>query len=290
MGEQIDKGDGLRLILHADDYGISAGANFAIRDSYRRGSLTSTSVMVNMPGFADAVQHLEETVELGMGLHASLNVGRPVSRAQDVERLVGHDGFLRSSFLWHLRASGEARYLDQVRRELHGQLGRALDAGFRLDHLNSQSHIHMIPRVHEVFLEVAEDAGIRWVRRSAEPTENHPAGGGPANLLKCWIIGRCLERLGGETGEVGFIGLRHSGRMYKSTLAQYVERLPDGVWEILTHPGTGVVSEGDDYQRFVRRYLVEEARQREWAGLVSDRLKQAMQERGVASMRYGDLP
>lgn len=78
--------------------------------------------------------------------------------------------------------------------------------------------------------------------------------------------------------------------MYKSTLAQYVERLPDGVWEILTHPGTGVVSEGDDYQRFVRRYLVEEARQREWAGLVSDRLKQAMQERGVASMRYGDLP
>ena len=290
MTGQIDGGDGLRLILHADDYGISAGANFAIRDAYRRGSLTSTSVMVNMPGFADAVQHLEETMELGIGLHASLNVGRPVSRDQDVDRLVGHDGFLRSSFLWHLRASGEARYLDQVRRELHGQFERALDAGFRLDHLNSQSHIHMIPPVHEVFLEVAEDAGIRWVRRSAEPAEGHPAGGGPVNLLKCWMIGRCLQRLGGETGEVGFIGLRHSGRMYESTLAQYVERLPDGVWELLTHPGTGVVSEGDDYQRFVRGYLLEEDRQREWEGLVSDRLEQAMHERGVASVRYGDLP
>ena len=40
-----------RLIINADDFGLSPGVNRGIVEAFREGILTSTTMLVNMPSF-----------------------------------------------------------------------------------------------------------------------------------------------------------------------------------------------------------------------------------------------
>ncbi len=290
MEEETPFSNRLHLILHADDYGISESANLAIRDAHARGCLTSTSLMANMPGLEDAIRHQDQVSGLGIGIHISLNVGRPVSDYRNLDRLTNTDGFFHGSFLWHLQASRSPRYQEQAKREIFSQLERLLDRGFKLDHMNSQSHLHMIPPLFDIFADAAVEAGIPHLRNSSEPWRGHPTGSGIANYLKRILILTLLLRASKNSNDVGFIGIRHSGQMIESSLIYYVENLPDGVWEVLTHPGTAHLTRESEYQHFVAKYLSDHNRRKEWEGLISQSLSEAIQQRGASLLRFCDLP
>src|SRR5437773_1986596 len=72
--------DAPRLVVNADDFGLSAGVNRGILEAYVAGVVSSVSVLVNAPGWTDAVQRLRDLGPgLGVGLHLNLTMGRPVS-------------------------------------------------------------------------------------------------------------------------------------------------------------------------------------------------------------------
>ena len=58
-----------RLIVNADDFGLSPSVNEAVVRAHRDGILTSASLMVNAPGFAEAVELARANPRLGVGLH-----------------------------------------------------------------------------------------------------------------------------------------------------------------------------------------------------------------------------
>jgi predicted glycoside hydrolase/deacetylase ChbG (UPF0249 family) len=69
----------LRLIVNADDYGRTPGVSRGIREAHRRGIVTSTTCMMNMPAVVDDIAlALEETPRLGLGVHLVLTSGRPL--------------------------------------------------------------------------------------------------------------------------------------------------------------------------------------------------------------------
>src|SRR2546430_15579124 len=76
--------DARRLIVNADDFGLSAGVNRGVLEAHETGVVSSVSVLVNAPGWTDAAQRLRDLSspsfpELGVGLHLNLTTGRPVS-------------------------------------------------------------------------------------------------------------------------------------------------------------------------------------------------------------------
>jgi chitin disaccharide deacetylase len=75
------------LIVNADDFGASAGINRGILHGHRRGIVTSTSLMVNMPAAAEAVVLSREVPDLGIGLHVNFTneSEAPVVDITDVE-------------------------------------------------------------------------------------------------------------------------------------------------------------------------------------------------------------
>ncbi len=81
-----------RLIVNADDFGLTTEVNKGIIEAYRNGIVTSTTIMVNMPGFADAVEKIRCTPGLAVGIHLNLTYGVPVLGADQVRSLVGPDG------------------------------------------------------------------------------------------------------------------------------------------------------------------------------------------------------
>ena len=64
------------LVINADDFGMTANVNAAIRKAHREGILTSASLMVAEPGFADAVGIAKQNAALGVGLHVVTSFDR----------------------------------------------------------------------------------------------------------------------------------------------------------------------------------------------------------------------
>src|SRR5437762_7703708 len=71
--------DAPRLVVNADDFGLSAGVNRGILEAHAAGVVSSVSVLVNAPGWDDAVGRLRDLGArpgLGVGLHVNLTMGR----------------------------------------------------------------------------------------------------------------------------------------------------------------------------------------------------------------------
>ena len=77
-----------RLIITADDFGLSPGVNDAVVAAHRAGTLTSASLMANMDGFQHAVDALAGVPGLDVGLHFVLAAGAPVSKPGDVPTML----------------------------------------------------------------------------------------------------------------------------------------------------------------------------------------------------------
>ena len=75
-----------RLIVNADDYGLSRGVNTGIIEAAETGVVTSASMMVNLPGFNDAAARAGSRPSLSLGLHLNLTTGKPLTLAPSLTR------------------------------------------------------------------------------------------------------------------------------------------------------------------------------------------------------------
>ena len=140
----------LRIIVNADDFGLTRGVSESIVACHAAGAVTSTSFMVNMDGSEHAAGLAHAAPRLGVGLHFNLTLGRPVSSPEAVPSLVDRSGrFLTRGALLRRWATGRLD-ASNVRTELHAQLARMRAWGVEPTHFDSHQHVHAIPAVFRV--------------------------------------------------------------------------------------------------------------------------------------------
>lgn len=146
-----------RLIVNADDFGISPSVNEAVIRCYRKGNLTSATLMANMPAAEDAAKLARENPGLSVGLHFCLTEGRPLS---DCPTLVDRRGvFLDRPRLLLKILRGQVEQ-GEVVREFLAQLGRLRALGIAVSHVDSHQHVHMSPWLFKRILPVINDDRI----------------------------------------------------------------------------------------------------------------------------------
>lgn len=202
------------IIINADDFGLSPSVNKGILESFRAGTVSSTTLMVNMPGFEDAVRIAKETPDLGVGLHFNLTYGGPVSDAESVPSLVKEDG----SYRW-TPGDDLGEYLltlnqEDILTELRAQWNRFVGTGLRPTHMDSHHHVHGYHPVHEVFIPFAANENM--------PTRT--AHGSVTNALPQVTTDHFQDG----------IYFEENG---KELLLSYIRGLKDGVTEFPCHPG-----------------------------------------------------
>src|SRR5262249_20725673 len=125
---------------------------------------TSASIMVNAPAFEDAVKLAHAHEGLGIGIHLNVVRGTAILPSAEIPSLVDHTGrFLRNPIslccdLLRKRVDG-----DHLSSEFSAQIQRAIAAGLRLTHVNSEQHVHMYPPIFARVMQLAEKYGIRAV-------------------------------------------------------------------------------------------------------------------------------
>ncbi|MGG2063517.1 chitin disaccharide deacetylase [Bacillus sp. S14(2024)] len=140
----------IRLIVNADDFGLTRGVNYGIVDAHVNGLVNSTTMMMNMPGVEHAVQLAKAYKTLGVGVHLVLTAGKPL--LSDVPSLVKEDGSFHSqSTVWEGNIDPH-----DVQREWTAQIEKFLSYGLTLTHFDSHHHVHALPILHDVLERLAE--------------------------------------------------------------------------------------------------------------------------------------
>ena len=237
-----------RLIVNADDFGLTHGVNRGIADLYRAGALSSATLMANGAAFEDAVALTKQLPELGVGCHVVLVDGDPLSSPTQIRTLLGPD---RARLRPSLTAFARAALLGQldeaeIEQEAGTQITRLLDAGIRPTHLDSHKHTHLFPAVLRPLLRVAERFGIPAIRNPFEqPWSLHLGRGRFGRRLQIQLL-RLLEknfhkqpqiREGRVRTTQGAIGVLATGDLDQATLTLLLTNLPAGTWELVCHPG-----------------------------------------------------
>lgn len=142
------------LIINADDFGYSEGINLGITAAHRKGILTSTTMLTNMPGFEHGVKIAENNTNLGIGVHLTLTCGSPL--LEDVPSITNNNTFYPLSFY----ESDFYVDTDDVYREWKAQVEKILLAGIKPTHLDSHHHVNRLEPIREVFIRLAEEYNL----------------------------------------------------------------------------------------------------------------------------------
>ena len=265
-----------QLVINADDFGFTPDVNRGIVDAHRHGILTATTLMANGRAFDDAVRLARETPSLDVGCHLVLISGCSVLPPYAP---------LPTSVPELLRALATRRI--RAYDELAAQVCKLLDAGLRLTHLDTHKHTHLAPPVLDAVARIAEEFGIRWVRRPFD----FPLTGAPGGVpwMKRALSGalqvvrgrfhRVLARHGCRTTDY-FAGFQMTGYLRTPELLALIRALPDGVTELMCHPGYC----GADLR--ASRTRLKESRERELEALRSPDAREALRVAGVQLVNY----
>src|SRR5437899_4173999 len=169
-----------RLVVNADDFGLSPGVNDGILEAHAAGVVSSVSVLVNAPGWEHAVAALRGTGSLGVGLHLNLTAGEPVSEGRCLVH--PHTGRFHGLAGLVTRALTGRIDPEHVAEESGAQLTRLRAAGVRVTHIDSHRHVHALPGVWASVVATARAHGVPFVR---VPVEDGAWGGA---WVKRWTI------------------------------------------------------------------------------------------------------
>lgn len=226
----------IRLIVNADDYGRTPGVARGIREAHRRGIVTSTTTMMNMPGVEDDLRAAQqETPRLGLGIHLVLTSGRPLLPLEQARSLVDESGaFLKpDELVTHLDsldlAEIEAEWRAQIEKFIHV-------SGQKPTHLDSHHHSSYFREgMFSKMLELAGeyDCAIRLPRAQAAQPDGLPPE--VADSVREFTP-RLLAEFKPRTPQM-FIASFYDEDATQANLLNIIENLADGVSELMSHPG-----------------------------------------------------
>jgi len=284
------------LIVNADDLGWTGGVNRGILDAFRRGIVTSTSLLANGSAFLEAAKAAKSAPGLGVGVHLNLSDGAPVADHESVTSLLNDKGeFADGPESLLLKRARRGLVLDEVEEEWDAQIQKVRDAGIRPTHLDGHKHVHMLPGLFEIALRLAKKHGIEAVRVSLEESslraalafgEKHRAGivmkqGVQARALK--LLARDARQQAARAGIATadyFCGIAQTGELTRQGVERLLTSLPEGTTELMCHPGYA----DEALQKTATR--LQASRQKELDIFTDTRIRNLVASQGIRLIDY----
>ena len=294
-----------RLIVNADDFGLTAGVNRAIVEAQERGIVTSATLMANARAFQEAASLAgslaDRNARFSVGCHVVLLDGEPLLPAERVASLlqpgtqngsrqfrVKLNDFVIASFRNKLSPA-------EIEAEASAQIKRLQSAGLRPSHFDTHKHAHMFPAVLKPLLRAARECGVPAVRNPFGRVWPLPIGDllrkrrlwqrfAELNVLRNFAarFRREVEAHGLRTTD-GSLAVLVTGCLDLQLFTAIVDSIPEGTWEFVCHPGY------NDADLDKVRTRLRESRAQELGLLTSPEAKELLQRRGIELITYHDL-
>jgi len=283
-----------RLIVNADDFGMSAGITDAILIAHRHGFLTSTSLMANMPGAGYALEQARRAPDLGIGVHLNICEGRPILPKSEVKSLVDANGnfhappaMIRKLSRWQVVGS-------ELEAEFRAQITWMKQRGFRPTHADSHHHMHLYPAALRPFARALRTEEVRCVRASRfshwpmdqpklAPDKNRPIRRAAVRAYRAFAQAALRVQFKSPESRLAFIASHpRDPEALRDRWAAVLENLAPGTYELACHPGLfdPAFSPGD---------RIHSQREAELYCLTDRALREHLQRNEVRLISYHDL-
>lgn len=153
----------MKLIINADDFGLSETCTRAIFDAFNKGLITDTTMVANGEAF-DFANELSKghKIRESIGIHFNLTEGIPLT--EDIKKC--------AKFAKGGRFHGKVNRLKPLSRyekkavyeELTAQIEKIENSGIRITHADSHHHIHTDIFIAPIVVKICKEHGINKIR------------------------------------------------------------------------------------------------------------------------------
>lgn len=276
------------LIVNADDFGRHELINRAVERAFNSGCLKSATLMAGGAAFDDAVKLAKKISGLGVGIHFTLANGNPILPPNEIPSLVTEEGIFHADYVKFLKRylSGKIS-LDEIRSELAAQLEKISRAGLTPTHVDSHQHLHHVPGIVEIILDLATASGIKAMR-----VANTKIFDGELDS-----VGKFVGRLGlGSLAKFAahaahkrnfatpehFAGIVAGESVSENFMLKLIENLRDGTTEVMLHPGTDnkILQDFCEWDHDFEEEL---------AAVTSPRVLNLLADKNISAINFADL-
>ena len=288
-----------RLIVNADDFGLTAGVNRGIAEAHARGIVTSSTLMANGRAFEDAVHLAKAIPHLSVGCHVVLIDGEPVLDAKRLPSLTSAhlSGSRFRDGLKSFAARALAGRLDpgEIEAEASAQIRKLQVSGINVSHVDTHKHTHLFPAVLRPLLRAARACGVRAIRNPfgpRKPLKSSELLARPTlwtRYAEVRILRTLAFKFHASVNREDFItpdgtlGIVVTGALDEKLFRAIAAIVPEGTWEFVCHPGYN----DDDLKSANTR--LRESRETELRILTMPEGRQLLSQQGIDLISYRDL-
>jgi predicted glycoside hydrolase/deacetylase ChbG (UPF0249 family) len=274
----------IQLIVNADDYGYFPCVSRGILKAAALGTVTATGILANGPKLDEQIAWLHGYDQLDLGVHLNLTSRHPLTSTM-AEKLDKWEGRFPGAFAMTGEILSGRIGLDCVCAEWRAQIETVLGLGIQLQFLNSHEHIHMLPKLFKLAMELAKEYQIPHLRLTR-------ADWLPPFYFSCLLRNLLLQAMESANvmrmgvGVPLLIGLSRSGKLDRAYLSKRLATLkPAMTYELMCHPGFFDAEEIAD-----SRLLAYHAWETELALLTSPEFNSLCAEYNIQLVNYRELP
>lgn len=236
-----------KLLISADDFGLSVEVNEAIEIAHRQGILNTANLMIAGDAVDDAIKRAKRMPNLHVGLHLVVIEGKSVLSQDQIPLLVNRNRLFPSQ---PLKMGINYFFNQSVKRQLYKEIKAQLQAfqktGLSLDHIDVHKHMHLHPTIAQLVIEIGQEFQLKYIRLPREPI--HPlrlvdktSYQNNFNNLLIYYWTKLLEKQIKNAGMKHLdwcFGLSWCGHMTFDRIQKLIPHLPQGNSEIFFHPAT----------------------------------------------------
>ncbi|MBK5254545.1 MAG: ChbG/HpnK family deacetylase [Vicinamibacteria bacterium] len=224
-----------KLIVSGDDLGLHEAINEGVLEAHEQGIVTSASIVACGRDFDHACRLVGKRRKLDLGIHLTLVEESPLLGPDQLKTLAPNRAFPKSYRQLFIALVKGRIDIAEIEMELDAQIQKVLKAGLTISHLDSHQHAHFFPQLRRVFFRLAERYQIRGVRAGGRvvPTRTKFS-------LFLAPLAKSLQRAARTRGLLTPDTLwlpSPSGRLTGLALLNGIPALPEGVTELVVHPG-----------------------------------------------------
>ena len=281
-----------RLIVNADDFGLTPGVNRAIVEAHSHGIVTSSTLMASGAAFSEAVQIAP--ANLSIGCHVLLVDGRSILNPGKIPTLASAVGgeFEQNIGGFAVRALCGRIRREEIEAEATAQIRKLQTAGISVSHIDTHKHTHIFSQVLGPLLAAAKACGVRAIRNPYGKIGWGMIAGHPKLWKRYWqtrvlsVFAEKFRRAVRDAGMVtpdGSLGVVLTGALDERTFHAVLESIPEGTWELVCHPG---YNDGDLDKIRTR---LRESRETELRLLRSARARRILSDKEIDLISYPHL-
>ncbi len=236
------KKNGLWIV--ADDLGLDKKIDEGIFFAAKHNLINGISIVPNGLNFNQASLKLKDLKNTDLGIHLTLVEESSILAKEAIPSLIGKNGrFYKDHRIFFIRYILSLIDLDQIKKEFDAQINRCLVIGLEPSFLNSHQHLHLLPGIRDILIELAKKYKIQYIRTVTEPIG---IKGGMFRKFQLIFLRLLSKRAKNKIISSGlycndfFVGFINAGNLSKNDVAyarKLSQKYPDKLVELGCHPG-----------------------------------------------------